>query len=93
MIFSFFKKIGFWGILDPPYYGIGAIIRMDREMFCLLYAGFSKHRLSGLMLSISQNLRLRVRLSVRLSVRVFTLDVLFKRLFVPTSQSQMSNIF
>ena len=41
MIFSvFFKKIGFWGILDPPYCGIGATIRIGREMLCLPYAGF-----------------------------------------------------
>ena len=38
----------------------------------------SKHRPSGLMLSISQN----VRLSVRLSVRVFTFEVLFN-VFLP----------
>ena len=34
-----------------------------------------------------------VRLSVRLSVRVFTFEVPFKRLFAPTSQSRMPNIF
>ena len=44
---------------------------------------FSKHRPSGTMLSISWN----VRLSVRLLVSVFTFEVPFKRLFVPTSQS------
>ena len=32
-------------------------------------------------------------LSVCVSVRLFTLEVPFKRLFVPTSQSRMSNIF
>ena len=36
----FFKKIGFWGILGPPSYGIGATIRIGREMLCLPYAGF-----------------------------------------------------
>ena len=46
---------------------------------------FSKHRPSGPMLSISQN--------VRPSVGLFTFEVPFKRLFAPTSQSQMSNIF
>ena len=51
--------------------------------------GFSKHRPSGLMLSISRN----VRLSVGLSVRLFTFEVPFKCIFAPTSQSQMSNIF
>ena len=34
-----------------------------------------------------------VCLSVRLSVCVFTFEVPFKRLFAPTSQSRMSNIF
>ena len=48
-------------------------------------AAFSKHRPSGPMLSISQNVRLRVRLS--------TFELPFKRLFAPTSQSRMSNIF
>ena len=50
---------------------------------------FSKHRPSGPMLSISQN----VRLSVRLSVRVFTFELPFKCLFASTSQRWMSNIF
>ena len=40
MIFSFFKKNGFFGILGPPSYGIGAIIRIGRDMLCLPYAGF-----------------------------------------------------
>ena len=41
MIFSVFqKKIGFLGILGPPSYGIGATIRIGREMLCLPYAGF-----------------------------------------------------
>ena len=44
---------------------------------------------SGPMLSISRN----VRLSVCLSVCLFTFEVPFKRLFAPTSQSRMSNIF
>ena len=30
----------FWGILGPPSYGIGATIRIGREMLCLPYAGF-----------------------------------------------------
>ena len=38
--FPFFKKIGFWGILGPLSYGIGATIRIGREMLCLPYAGF-----------------------------------------------------
>ena len=40
MIFSVFQKIGFFGILGPPYCGIGAIIRIGRAMVCLPYAGF-----------------------------------------------------
>ena len=44
MIFPVFQKIGFWGILGSPYYGIGATIRIGREMLCLPYAGFLKNR-------------------------------------------------
>ena len=40
MIFSVFQKIGFLAILGPPYCGIGATIRIGREMLCLPYAGF-----------------------------------------------------
>ena len=40
MISSVFQKIGFLGILGPTYCGIGATIRIDREMQCLPYAGF-----------------------------------------------------
>ena len=41
VIFSvFLKKIGFGGILGPPYYCIGATIRTGEEMLCLPYAGF-----------------------------------------------------
>ena len=47
------------------------------------------HFQSGPMLSISLN----VRLSVCPSVCVFIFEVPFKRLFAPTSQSPMSNIF
>ena len=39
--FPFFKKkLGFWGILDPPYCGIGATIHIGQEMLCVPYAGF-----------------------------------------------------
>ena len=36
------KKFFFccWFCLNPPSYGIGATIRIGREMLCLLYAGF-----------------------------------------------------
>ena len=40
LFFPFFKKIGFSGILGPPYCGIGATIRIGQEMLCLQYAGF-----------------------------------------------------
>ena len=36
----FFKKFGFWGILGQPYCGIGATIRIGREMLCLPFQGF-----------------------------------------------------
>ena len=50
---------------------------------------FSKHQPSGPMLSISWF----VRLSVCVSVRLFTFEVPFEHLFVPTSRSRMSTIF
>ena len=34
------KQIVFLSILGPPYCGIGATIRIGREMLCLPYAGF-----------------------------------------------------
>ena len=34
------KKIGFLGILGPPFCGIRATIRIGQEMLCLMYAGF-----------------------------------------------------
>ena len=40
MIFSVFQKIWVWGILGPPYCGIGATIRIGQMMLCLPYAGF-----------------------------------------------------
>ena len=40
IFFPFLKKNGFLGILGPSYYGIGATIRIGREMLCLPYAGF-----------------------------------------------------
>ena len=39
LFFPFFKKIGFLGILGPPYCGIGATNRISREISCLPYAG------------------------------------------------------
>ena len=40
MIFSVFQKKIFFGILGPTFCGIGATIRIGREMLCLSYAGF-----------------------------------------------------
>ena len=40
MIFSVFQKNWVLAILGPPYFGIGATIRIGREMLCLPYAGF-----------------------------------------------------
>ena len=40
IFFPYFKKIGFLGIFGPPYCGIGATIRIGREMLCLPCAGF-----------------------------------------------------
>ena len=39
-VLNFSKKLGIWGILGPPYCGIGATIRIGQEMLCLPYAGF-----------------------------------------------------
>ena len=44
MSFSVFQKNRVWGILGPPSYGIGATIRIGREMLCLPYAGFKKKK-------------------------------------------------
>ena len=59
----------------------------------LMIITFSKHRPSGPMLSISQNVRLCVCPSVCLLVCLFTFEVPLNGLFAPTSQSRMSNIF
>ena len=37
--FQIVKKNWFFGILGPPYCGIGATIRIGREMLCLPIAG------------------------------------------------------
>ena len=38
--FRFSKLLGFWGILGPPYYGIGSTLRIGGEMLCVPYAFF-----------------------------------------------------
>ena len=45
--FSFLNFFGFLGILGPPYCGIGATIRIGREMLCLPYAGFFLLQIGG----------------------------------------------
>ena len=40
LFFLFFKKFRFWGILGPPYCGIGATICIGREMLCFPYEFF-----------------------------------------------------
>ena len=50
---------------------------------------FSKHQPSGLMLSISRN----VRLSVCVFVRLFTFEIPFKRLFAPLPKVNCPKIF
>ena len=93
--FRFSKKICFLGIFGPPSYGIGATIRIGREMLCLPYAGFFLlFKASALWTDAFYKSKcLSVCPCVGPSVCVFTFEVPFKRLFAPTSRSQMSNIF
>ena len=58
------KKIVFLGILVPPYCGIGATIRIGREMLCLPYAGFFTQPSSCQVESISCNFCMCVDLFV-----------------------------
>ena len=60
MIFSVFFLNGFWGILGSPSYGIGATIRISREMLCVQYAGFFYDRLmkSGKNLVFAMTIKL-----------------------------------
>ena len=68
----FLKKIGFWVILGPHYCGIGATIRIGREMLCLPYVGFSTNRPSGPIRSSSRDVRVSVCVFVcPLSMRFF----------------------
>ena len=41
------KFFFFWFCLGPPSYGIGASIRIGREMLCLPYVGFKKKYFSS----------------------------------------------
>ena len=40
IFFCFSINLCFWVFFGPPYCGIGATIRIGREMLCLPYAGF-----------------------------------------------------
>ena len=55
----------FLGILGPPYCGIGATIRIGREMLCLLYAEFFFLGLKLHLISVSQT-KPKYRMFVRL---------------------------
>ena len=65
------------------------LIELSHTRYSSKMCGFSKHRPSGPMISISRN----VRLSVCVCVCPFTFEVPVNGLFAPTSQSRMSNIF
>ena len=43
----------FLGILGPPYCGIGATIRIGREMLCLPYAGFFLHEIGMIEVNLT----------------------------------------
>ena len=86
MIFSVFQKNWVLGILGPPYCGIGATIRIGREMLCLPYAGFSKNR------PLADSFIESRCPSVCLRVCPFSCCT-FWGLFAPTFRSRMSNIF
>ena len=45
--FFVFQKIWVFGIIGPPYCGIGATIRIGQEILCLPYAGFCNSDLIG----------------------------------------------
>ena len=55
-VFTFevpFKRLfAFLSILGPPYCGIGAIIRIDREMLCLPYALWAELVIESRCLSV-----------------------------------------
>ena len=66
---------------------------LTKEYWTSISVQFSKHRPSGPMLFISQNVRLSVSPSIRPSVCVFTFELPFKRLVAPSCRGRMSNIF
>ena len=85
-------KNNFWNTLTLKMHSQDLNYLICSPVLCTLHTKhptLSKHRPSGPMLSLSQN----VRLCVRLSVCPFTFGVPFNGLFAPTSRSQMSNIF
>ena len=68
------KKLIFcWFCLGPPSYGIGATIRIGREMFCLPYAGFFSSimrflLLPDLLVAVAEPKKSRMRMMVVLVV-------------------------
>ena len=60
------KKNGFLGILGPPYCGIGAPVRISREMLCTPYAGFFCYlaRHSGLLSIVQKHFVYILQLAV-----------------------------
>ena len=51
------KVFFFWFCLGPPSYGIGATIRIGREMLCLPYAGFLIESFPNSLEEISRKIR------------------------------------
>ena len=77
--FRFSKKNWFLGILGPPYCGIGATIRIGREMLCLPYAGFFFY---NLVMSINWSVLLEISAKGHLFFSsCWSCNVLFKNLW------------
>ena len=53
MIIPVFQKNRVLDILGPPYCGIGATIRIGREILCLPYAGFFVERVKHIIFFIA----------------------------------------
>ena len=78
--FAFFKKIGFLCIFGPPYCGIGATIRVGREMLCLPYAGFFFSVSEGALLNT-----LKLFVGKRKNALEFWSELLYKLCFLTAS--------
>ena len=67
MIVSVFQKFWVLGILGPPFCGIGATIRIGREIRCLPYAGFFYKPCIASLFPIQQSLsKLKIRMYSKL---------------------------